>query len=322
MSTALTRRGMLAGGASAVALAAIGGPTAASASPRPMPGPLLDASHATRELAHLATASFRQKAARSVDGWMSLFSNPRATYTDAVFGGQWRDWSALRAAIGPLMAQWPADIRSYPVKVIGDIHSGIVFFYNSPQLFGNELRVIAAWDMRGGKISRQVDYWDGRHFTIAGTEQLRAQTAVFPTEFGENAVPTHAPPVLRRVTSALSRAFASGDADAAVRLFTNDATFEDLTLHSTIVGRQAIGGLLRRAMPLLPYGRGTSVRHVVGSAQGGGYEWRKPGATVPNGIVALELDARGLISGLTTVWDGSTVTDASLMTMLQATIEH
>jgi hypothetical protein len=313
---------MLAGGASAVMLAATGGPAVASASPRPMLRPPLDTSHATPEMARLATASFRQKQARSVAGWMSLFSNPHTTYTDAVFGGQWRGWSTLKAAIEPLMAQWPADIHTYPLKVIGDIHSGIVFFYNSPQLFGHELRVIAAWDMRDGKIARQVDYWDGRHFTIAGTEQLRAQTTVFPTEFGEHTVPPHVSPILRRVTSHLSRAFASGDAEAAITLFAPDATFEDLTLHSTIVGQQAISGFLDRALPLLPYGPGTSVRHVVGSAQGGGYEWTKPGATVPNGIVALELDAGGLITSLTTVWDGSTVTDATLATMLQATIEH
>jgi hypothetical protein len=67
---------------------------------------------------------------------------------------------------------------------------------NSPQLFGHELRVISAWDFRDQKIDRQVDYWDGLHFTIAATQQLRALTAQFPTEFGE--VPEQAPPSCSR----------------------------------------------------------------------------------------------------------------------------
>jgi len=167
-----------------------------------------------------------------------------------------------------------------------------------------------------------VDYWDGRQFTIAATQQLRALTAQFPTEFGEHEVPEQAPPVLQQVTAALSSALAAGDAAAAAALFTNDATFEDLTLHATMVGQQAIGGFLDRAAALLPYGPGTSVRHVVGTAQGGGYEWRNSGATVPNGIIALELDTQARISGLTTIWDGSLVTDPALTTTLQATIEH
>ena len=70
------------------------------------------------------------------------------------------------------MARWPPTIQTYPLKVIGDTRGGVVFFYNSSQLFGHELRVISAWDFRDRKIDRQVDYWDGRHFTIAATQQL------------------------------------------------------------------------------------------------------------------------------------------------------
>jgi ketosteroid isomerase-like protein len=175
---------------------------------------------------------------------------------------------------------------------------------------------------RDGRIDRQVDYWDGWHFTIAATQQLRGLTAQFPTEFGEDEVPEQASAVLQQVTAALSGALAAGDSAAAAALFASDATFEDLTLHTTMVGQQAIGGFLDRAAALLPYGRGTSVRHVVGTAQGGGYGWKNPGATVPNGIIALELDTQARISGLATVWDGSLVTDPALTTTLQATIEH
>jgi hypothetical protein len=322
----LTRRGALAAGAAAgaatVALTALGGAAAAAAAPVPFPDLPLDATHATPELARLAVASFQQKAARSVDGFMSFYSQRQMTYTDAIFGGQWRSWPAFRAFIADSMARWPPTIQTYPLKVIGDTRSGVVFFYNSSQLFGHELRVISAWDFRDRKIDRQVDYWDGRHFTIAATQQLQALTAQFPTEFGENEVPEQASPVLQQVTAALSSALAAGDAAAAAALFTTDATFEDLTLHTTMVGQQAIGGVLDRAAAMLPYGPGTSVRHVVGTAQGGAYEWKNPGAVVPNGIIALELDTQARISGLTTIWDGSLVSDQALTTTLQATIEH
>jgi hypothetical protein len=37
-------------------------------------------------------------------------------------------------------------------------------------------------------------------------------------------------------------------------------------MHTAIIGQPAIGGFLDRSRDLLPYGLGTSIRHVVGSA--------------------------------------------------------
>jgi len=109
---------------------------------------------------------------------------------------------------------------------------------------------------------------------------------------------------------------------AASALFITDATFEDLTSHTTVVGQPAIQGFLNRSCRLLPYGLGTAIRHIVGSAQGGGYERRKQGALVDHGVIALELDEHAIISGLTTVWDGLLVDDATITTLLAATIER
>jgi hypothetical protein len=321
----LTRRGVLAGGGAAVLLAALSDTAAASAPPaKPVADPPLDATHATPELAVLAVAQFKQKAARNVSGFTSFFSRRQLVYSDAIWGGQWRTWRAFEASMAVLMAEWPPTANCYPVKVIGDTRSGVVFFYNNPQLFGHELRVISAWDFRDQKIDRQVDYWDGRHFTIAASQALKAErTGPFPAEFGENEVPEQAPAVLRQLTTALSSAFATGNAAAAAALFSSDAMFEDLTLHATMVGQQAIGGFLDRGLSLLPYGQaGALVRHVVGTAQGGGYEWKNTGATVPNGIIALELNGSARITWASTVWDGSLVTDQALTQMLAATIEH
>jgi hypothetical protein len=45
-----------------------------------------------------------------------------------------------------------------------------------------------------------------------------------------------------------------------------------LTTRAGLEGRLAIGRYLQRALPQLPYGPGAVVRHVLGSAQGGGYD--------------------------------------------------
>jgi len=56
--------------------------------------------------------------------------------------------------------------------------------------------------------------------------------------------------------------------------------------------------------------------------RGGGYEWRKKGAVVDHGVIALELDGQARISGLTSLWDGSLVDDATIAALLAATIER
>jgi hypothetical protein len=242
------------------------------------------------------------------------------TYTDATIGVQFPNWPALRAAFAQLMPTWPATSRSYPTKILGDATSAMVFFTDSPELFGHEIRAIAPIDFAADKVIREVDYWDGRHFGIAATAALRTPPAQFPTEFGE--VGERSSATMRGVASALVNALSTGDAAAAAALFTTDAAFDDLTLHTSIIGQPAIRGFLDRAHALLPYGPGTAIRHTVGSARGGGYEWRNKGAQVDHGVVALELDDQARITHLTTVWDGSLVDNATFETLLASTLEQ
>ena len=86
---------------------------------------------------------------------------------------------------------------------------------------------------------------------------------------------------MTRIAGELSTDFAPDDSEQAAQLFAPDAVLEDLTLHTAIVGRQSIAAYLARALPSLPYGQGAHVRHVVGGAAGGGYEWTNPGAPQP-----------------------------------------
>jgi ketosteroid isomerase-like protein len=321
----MTRRGAV-GGLGAVALAALSGTGVASAATAvadsAYPDPVLDGSHATRELTSLITSYLRDKTSLDVDRMMAHFNRDTTFYTDATIGFVTSGWTALRTAFAQLMATWGAGALSYPTRAIGDSRSAMVLFTDSPQLFGHELRIIAPVDFRDDKIVRQVDYWDGRHFGIAAIDQARVPTAQVPDDFGESVVTDQSSPVLREVVGALHAAFSAGDATAATALFTADAVFEDLTLHTRLAGPLTIGPYLDRSLAVLPYGPGTAIRHTVGGTQGGGYEWTKKGAPVDRGVIAIELDRQARISRLTTVWDGSLVDDATVTALLAATIER
>ncbi len=97
--------------------------------------------------------------------------------------------------------------------------------------------------------------------------------------------------------------------------------FEDLTLRSTVVGASAIGVYLKRAVTPLPYGPGTRVRHMVGSEQGGGYEWTGDGP-IRNGVIALELDDDAHITRFTAMWDASKLTAAAVSGLVGLAVEN
>ena len=63
----------------------------------------------------------------------------------------------------------------------------------------------------------------------------------------------------------------------------------------------------------LPYAD-ASVRHIVGTGRGGGYEWHAKGHAVPRGAAGLELDEDGKINSFTTVWDGSLLDHTAIKT--------
>jgi hypothetical protein len=50
----------------------------------------------------------------------------------------------------------------------------------------------------------------------------------------------------------------------------------------------------------VPYGKGAKLVHVVGSDQGGGFEWTNADSAVKRGIVAIDLNAAGQIERLNT----------------------
>jgi len=321
-----TRRAVL-GGAGVIAataatvLAGTASPalaSVASAPPVPLPDPPQDVTHATPLLVQRVNSLFRDKTARDVDGFMSHFSQNPLYYTDATLGWYVPSWAALQAIFAQYMPTWPATARSYATRIIGDENSAIVEFVDSPELFGHEIRAIAAVDFRDGLIVREVDYWDGRHFGINAVNALRTPDAQFPTTYGEEYITERSSPALRRALDRLRAALAAGDTTG---LFAEDAIFEDLALHTEFAGALAIDAYVSRAYTRLPYGLGTTVRRTLGSSRAGGYEWIGNGFTGSHGIIAVELDAADRITRFTATWDASRLDAAALSTLLTDTLE-
>lgn len=322
-----TRRAVVLGGAGAgLAATILAGPAASPAlasvrgvPPVPLPDPPQDVTHATPLLAARINSLFRAKTARDVGLFVSHFSPDPLYYTDATLGWYVPGRAALQAIFAQYMPTWPATARSYATRIIGDDDSAIVEFVDSPELFGHEIRAIAAVDFRNGLIVREVDYWDGRHFGIDAVDALRTPDTEFPTTYGEQYVAEQSSPALRPVLERLRAALAVGDTSG---LFAEDAVFEDLALHTEFAGNLAIDAYVGRAHPRLPYGVGATVRRTLGGGRGGGYEWIGDGFPGSHGIIAVELDAAERITRFTATWDASRLDDAAMAGLLADTLEH
>ena len=248
---------------------------------------------------------FATKTACDVEGTMAYFSRDLVTYTDATLGWDCAGYDALRAVFVEYMPAWGPPARSYTTGVHSNEVSALVHMVDTPELFGGELRILAAVDLRDGKVVRWVDYWDGATFDAGLYRAMRTPDAQFPKDLRDDQVPTQAAPELVAAASTLHAAFAAGDAEAAAARLHTDVVLTDMTLRTNVAGRLATTRYLERVLGEVPYGRGSVLRHVVGGATGGGFEWTA-GSTSDGlvGITALELDADGLVTSLTSVYDG------------------
>jgi len=308
----------------ALAGAAAGGAAVAGAwALRPGPAEAAQGASATtpREIQRLFASFLAAKSAADVDRTMSFFARSDMTYWDGTAGFEFPDWAALKAEFEQVMPTWGPDAHSYETNLLGDSTGAALFFTNTPQEFGHEIRGISVVDIRDGKFIRWIDYWDGRHFGIAALKDFRSPPSKFPSDFGWSLPGENASSQLKQTVSELAGNLATGDYQGAARLFDENGVLEDLTLHTTVAGPQSIAGYLQRAVSSLPYGRGALVRHVVGGNAGGAYEWTNSRGPVPRGVSALQLNAAGQIVRLSSIWDGS-LTSASWLTQRMAeTIE-
>jgi hypothetical protein len=236
---------------------------------------------------------------------MGFFSPAMFTYTDATLGWPMNSFAALKALFDNYMPQWPPAALSYPVRILGGRQSALVDLIDTKELFGSELHVLAAVDLKDGKIVRWVDYWDGNAFNAKAYQQMRTPQEKFPVDFQEQQVGEDSSNRMRSVSVKLQRALSKGDANAAAALFSTEAVYEDRVLHCEILGQAAIERYLGRVLPRVPFGTGAMLRHVVGGDRGGGFEWiAGPSSKQLPGVTALELDGDGKITRLTNVYDG------------------
>jgi len=286
---------------------------------KPLFPEIVDATHASPKAAEFFHSFFAAKSRHNVDATLNHFSTTTLTYIDATLGWPFYTYDALKDVFVQYMPKWPPAGLSYPTLILGDEHSALVAFTDTPELFGSEIRFLAAIDIKDGKIIRWIDYWDGRHFGTELAAKMRTPADKFPTDFKESTAPDNAAPTIRRVASKLQAALAGNDAAGAAALFSSDAVYEDMTLRSQVLGRLAIERYLRRALSKLPAGAGSLLLHVVGSDMGGGYEWQAAPAyrtSIRRGISAITLDQDGKITRLTAVWDGAMIPDADIKPLI------
>lgn len=310
--------------ATAVALGFVIANPAHSAPDGPPIPKVVDTAHATTASAAFFKSFFTAKSRHDVDATMNHFSKTSLTYIDATLGWPFYSHDALKGVFAQYMPKWPSSGLSYATRILGDERSALVAFTDTPELFGSEIRILAAIDFNDGKVVRWVDYWDGRHFGAELAAKMRTPPDKFPTDFKEATATGNASAKIRAAAGKLHAALASSDAKGAAALFSSDAVYEDMTLRTQILGRLAIERYLARALAKLPSGAGTSLIHVVGGDLGGGFEWQTAPTyqtTVRRGVTAMALDRDGKVTRLTTVWDGAMVPQGDVQALMALSIE-
>src|SRR5215471_8380079 len=281
-----------------------------------------DTSHATNRAAHTFEGFFTAKSLHDGVTMVSFFGPDPVLYIDAGLGFAWPSRAALlQVWTNPPFSTANPDALSYPLRVVGDCHSALIEFVDTPPLLGREFRFLSSITFNSKcQIVRWIDYWDGRssqtHLPIG------CCFGPYPTDFHDGVV--NASDTIKKVAQALQNAFSAGDAAKAAQLFTPDAVFEDMALHTRVEGQLQIQRYLTRGLALLPYGPSATVAHVVGSDQGGGYEWRAAMNAAPlvRGNTAIELDDNGKITRFTTIYDSFQFSDAAYQTLVKLAAEQ
>jgi hypothetical protein len=210
-------------------------------------------------------------------------------------------YEVLQGVFTQYMPNWGPPARSYATRVLSGETSALVHMVDTPELFGGELRILAAIDFADGRIVRWVDYWDSSAYDEGLYAQFRTPAESFPTDLKDGQVPVRAAHELVEAATALQQAFGAADAAAAHDLLHTDVVLVDMALRAQVVGRIETIAYLERVLDQVPYGRSSVLRHVVGGAGGGGFEWTAADGLV--GITALERDADALVTRITSTYD-------------------
>ena len=258
-------------------------------------------------LAEILTSYFVAKSSHDLDGVMKHYSRAITTFTDAVMGWPMNGYEAVEKAYTKVMGKF-GEGRSYPTSIQGYIENGngsaVLEITNTPEIVGSELHMISSVDFRDDKIVRWVDYWDSTSFDDKIYKEKRAPNEQFPDDYLESQVGTCVSPRMAATGAQFCTLLSSHNASGAAELFDHDGVFEDRSLRVKIVGRLEIARYLERVLGKAPYGKGSSLRHMVGHDLGGAVEWIGSADTpVRDGIIALISEPNGLIRSATAVYD-------------------
>ena len=188
---------------------------------KPLFPQVADITHATPTAAKFFESFFTAKSRHDVDATMNHFSKTTLTYIDATLGWPMYTYDALKNVFMQYMPKWPPAGLSYPTLILGDEHSALVAFTDTPELFGGEIRALAAVDIKDGKVIRWIDYWDSRNFGAELAAKIRTPSDKFPTDFKESTAPDNAAPTIRAAAGKLQATFAGNDPKAAAALFSS-----------------------------------------------------------------------------------------------------
>jgi len=278
---------------------------------------IADSSAATLSLTVFVKEFFKAKTAKNVNATMAFF-HPDVIYIDSTLGGPgWTfDYNGVLATFTQFMPFW-GNGKSYPTRILGSIENGaMIAFVDTPELFGGELRLLGSLSFKQGKIVRWIDSWDFRSF-----DNLFGFTKATTQNFFASTVHSVAKIEMVRVVTKLTNAFSSGNATAAIGLFSSDAVFEDNALRNEIQGSIMIGRFFSRALATLPYGVGSSLQLTRGTKIGGGYEFKGSVAShVQMGNVLLVLDNE-VITRMTVIYDASLLPVAVFNTLVASGVE-
>ena len=206
--------------------------------------------------------------------------------------------------------------------VTGDLRYGAVVehvFARNTFFSTNGFTTQSVIDMSDGLISRNVDYWDSRELGQADITGGGSTTGVAAPSGAVHpgGVPLSAPPPVPPGNVALAsgvdgRASASpamvgfaqefaaalsqGSPGDVLGFFTEDALYVNPVIHQgpafygnfdqtiQIRGRRLLRSFFEAVLGLLPDGPGSTLIHVVGSAAGGGFEWKAGGPYASTGL--------------------------------------
>ncbi|KAI0554821.1 hypothetical protein F4679DRAFT_238292 [Xylaria curta] len=278
---------------------------------------IADTSHASQQLVQLLARYYTAKSLYQADEWAGFFDPNLAVYADTTLGLV-ASQPGLNDFIHSIVQSWQANGTSYPLKIIGDTDGAVVIVVDTPQLFGAEIRAISSLDFKDGRVLRQVDHWDGRRNPASDG---RVPDDQYPQDFAYELSLNKTNCLFASVVHKFHTAVSTANTSLAINLLSYDAVLEDFSLRARIEGRLAIGRYFDQALKSVPYGAGSSLHHLVGSAQGGGYEWVDNSTSKRTGITAIELNPDGLITQITTVWDSLKMTEQRMQELAGLSLE-